>query len=207
MRGLVSGVVAVLVPLGVLAGLGQAIHAARPDLGAAPRATSLHGALLERGQAAVAATESERVADAPLPAPRPSVAVRVLTLDLTDPWQPVPVALRRPAWTAVQEQHAMAYGDHAAALWTYDEREVDGAASDRWSSKLADYDLTVATREHYAYIAAGDAGLRILDYTAPASGRRERSIATPGAAEAVLIAGDQAYVVVRQPVPAYSGYD
>jgi hypothetical protein len=133
--------------------------------------------------------------------------VRVLMLDISDPWQPVPVALRRPAWTAAQEQNAVAYGDHAAALWGDDELAAVWVGSDRRSNKLSDYDLTVATRDHYAYVTAGDAGLRILDYTAPAAERNERSLATPGAAEAVLVAGDQAYVVVVQHRPAYSGYD
>jgi hypothetical protein len=206
MRELASVTLAVLVSGGLLGGLAHATYAARPTVGAETRAMQPDSTSSTQGHT-LRSTGSEQPAEPSLPAPRPAVVVRVLTLDLTDPWQPAPVALGRPAWSATREQQATAYGDHAAALRGYGELEDLWTGSDRSSNRLADYDLTVATRDRYAYVTAGDAGLRILDYTAPASERREHYFATPGAAEAVLVAGDQAYVVVLQHVPAYSGYD
>jgi hypothetical protein len=201
MRELASVGCAVLVSLGLLLGLSGAIHAARPDLAAQTRSTRLDSASRNAGQA-VAASGRERAEARPLAAPGRAVMVRVLTLDVRDPWRPEPVALRRPAWNAAQEQRAVEYGDYAVALRSYDALAELGAGGDPWSNKLAEYDLTVATRDHYAYVATGDAGLRILDYSAPAGARRQRFLATPGAAEAVLVAGDQAYVVVVQRVLA-----
>jgi hypothetical protein len=141
-----------------------------------------------------------------LPAPRPSFVVRVQTLDLSDPWQPEPQALRSPVWSATQERDVVALGDYVYALRGYGETGFLAGADARWDA-LSDRDPTVAFIDHYAYVPAGDAGLWIFDYTAPASERRERWLATPGAAEGVLISGQRAHVAVVQHVPAYSGYD
>src|SRR5262249_10180539 len=196
---------AILVPLGVLVGLGQAIHAARPDRGEAPRSTPLDSASLDPSHAVGPARPG--LADrATLPAPRPSFVVRVQTLDLSDPWQPEPQALRSPVWSATQERDVVALGDYVYALRSYGQAELLASADARWDA-LSDRDPTVAFVDHYAYVPAGDAGLWIFDYTAPASERRERWLATPGAAEGVLVSGNRAHVAVVQPVPADSGYD
>ena len=205
MRKLASGVFAVLVPLGVLMGLGQSIHATRPDLGASPRSTSLDSSSLDPSHAV--ATPGAGLTDrATLPAPRPSFVVRVLTLDLSDPWQPEPQALRPPAWSGTRERDVVALDDYVYALRGYGETGFPASADPRWDA-LSDRDLTVAFIDHYAYVPAGDAGLWIFDYTAPASEHRERWLATPGAAEGVLVSGNRAHVAVVQHVPAYSGYD
>jgi hypothetical protein len=203
MRALESGVCAILVLLGLLVGLGQAIHATRPDLGAATRPAQLDSAAVDHSYA-VAATRREPAMGTPLPAPRPALVVRVLSLDISDPWQPVPLELRPPAWSGTPQPYAV--DDYVSALRGY-AQVGDGASTEsRWDT-LSDYDFAVAISDHYAYVAAGDAGLRILDYTAPASERREYLFATPGAAEAVLVRGDRAHVTVVQHVPAHSGYD
>ena len=98
MRELASVILAVLMSGGLLAGLDRAIYAARPDLGAQTRAMPPDSALPTQEHPVT--NGPERTEDSPLPMPRPAVVVRVLTLDASDPWQPVPVALRRPAWNA-----------------------------------------------------------------------------------------------------------
>jgi LVIVD repeat len=205
MRGFGSGICAVLLPLGLLLGLGQTIHAARPDPGAATWPTRLDSAAVEP-QHAVAELRSALAAGAPLPAPRPALVVRVLTLDISDPWRPVPLALRPPAESGTPRPHDVAIGDYGSVLRAYAQAESRASTEPR-SDRLSELDFTVGISEHYAYVAAGEAGLRILDYTASASERREYLLATPGAAEAVVVSGQRAHVAVVQHVPAYSGYD
>ena len=153
---------------------------------------------------AVATTRPELAESALLPAPRPSVVLRVLTLDISNPRQPVPLALRSPAGSATLQPGAV--DDPVSALWAY-AQEGDGASTKARRDALLDHDFGVAVSNHYAYVVAGAAGLRIFDYTAPASERREYLFLTPGAAEAVLVRGDRAHVAVVQQMPAYSGYD
>jgi hypothetical protein len=205
MRELASWICAVLLPLGLLLGLEQAIHTVRPDFGAAMRATQLDSATVEHRNV-VTATGPELAQGTFLPAPRPALVVRVLTLDISDPWHPVPLTLRPPAWSPTLQADAVALGDYASALRGYAQDEFRSSAEPR-SETPSDHDFAVAISDHYAYVAAGDAGLRILDYTALASERQEYLFATPGAAEAVLVRGERAHIVVLQSVPAYSGYD
>jgi hypothetical protein len=190
--------------LGLLFGLGQTIHAARPDPSAATWPTRLDSAVVDHH--AVADLRPALAAGAPLPAPRPALVVRVLTLDLSDPWRPVPLTLRPPAWSGPPQPDDVALGDYGAVLRAYAQAESRVSTEPR-SDRLSELDFTVGISEHYAYVAAGDAGLRILDYTASAGERREYLLATPGAAEAVVVSGQRAHVAVVQHVPAYSGYD
>jgi len=191
--------------LGLLLGLWQTIHAERSDAGAATRPTRLESASVDHHQA-VTATSSVLAEGAPLPAPRPALVVRVLTLDISDPWHPIPLTLRPPAWSGTPQPEGIPLGDHGSVLRAYAQAESRASTEPR-SDPASEQDFTVAVSDHYAYVAAGDAGLRILDYTASASERREYLLATPGAAEAVVVSGQRAHVAVVQHVPAYSGYD
>jgi LVIVD repeat len=204
MRGLASGICAVLLPLALLLGLGQTIQAARPDLGSATRPTRLDSASVDHH--ALTTTHPALAESVPLPAPRPALAVRVLTLDISDPWHPVPLTLQPPAWSGSTQPDGVALGDYGSVLRDYAQAESRASAGLRpdW---LSEHDFVVAISDHYAYVATGDAGLRIFDYTAAASERREYLLATPGAAEAVIVSGQRAHVAVVQHVPAYSGYD
>ena len=99
MRRLASGISAVLLPLGLLLGLGQTIHAARPDLGTATRPTPARQRL-GRSSSIPSPRHSQRWRRAlPAGAGGPALVVRVLTLDISDPWHPVPLTLRPPAWS------------------------------------------------------------------------------------------------------------
>ena len=144
MRGLASGICAVLLPLGLLLGLGQTIHAARPDLGTAMPTTRLDSALVDRHHA-LTATQPALAEGAPRPAPRPATVVRVLTLDISDPWHPVPLTLRPPAWSGTPALDVVALGDYGSVLRAYAQEESRASAGTR-SDRLSEHDFIVAIR-------------------------------------------------------------
>jgi hypothetical protein len=199
---------AIVLSLGTLMALQQVLHTPRLRSDAHARLTPPAGAWYGLNNPATPPPGSA-AAGASLPAPRPALAVRVLTLDLTDPWNPLPLDLQPPTWTTRSGDHerdVVPVGAYVYAVRGYGQVDILDPA-DSWPGKQVDRDFTAAIIDHYAYFTAGAAGVRILDFTAPSSEQRERRLATPGRAEAVIISGDHAHVAVVQHVPAYAGYD
>jgi hypothetical protein len=130
----------------------------------------------------------------------------VLTLDIIDPLHPVEVSLgpaTRLPYTPATEATAGAFVyafSEFGVLRILDVRRPEAPG-------YRGHDLSVAAVGRYAYVAMGAAGLRIVDTGAPGSPPPATWYDIPGAARAVLVEGDSAFVVVEQLRVATSGYD
>ncbi len=133
---------------------------------------------------------------APGPAEGPD---EVLVLDVADPMRPRVLGRfegipRSPAEIAILGQRAyIAAGDGLVILDLADPGTptVDGTYR---PEALPLPDESVSVRDRYAYVAAGEAGLQIVDISQPANPRVVASIRTGGHAWAVALGGSHAYV-------------
>jgi hypothetical protein len=195
MRELMRVGAAILLSVGLLVALVQTAQKPSPRTRAAPDprpASDARQALHQAGGA-----EQRRLAVR---------LVRVLTLDVTDPWQPVPLALDVLDWLEGYEANGVVVGPYAFLVRGYGEITVR-VASGHDDTRLLDHDTSVAVVGPYALVTAGGDGLSIVGFSGVAGEPSQRYYAAPGAAELVLVDRHHAYVLVSQPVPTYSGYD
>jgi hypothetical protein len=194
-----SVLTAVLAALMVLAGVRFQVQMVRLATHTDARST----ALVDEGRAAPGAAVPLVAADVSLPLPRQTMVGRLLVLDVVDPVAPRPLA-RTELPAAVSGTRALAgkYSFSVDVEGSMAVRDVDAPAE----PASLDHDIHVAVVDHYAYVATGPAGLRIVDLTAPAETTEVGYYKTPGEARAVVARGGYAYLAVLDETVT-QGYD
>jgi hypothetical protein len=200
MRNAMSVLTAVLAALAVLAGVRFQVQMAQ----SATHTDAPRTALVDEGRAAlVAAVPLAAAAGALLPLPRQTLVGRLLVLDVADPVAPRPLTWTEPR-AGVSETRALAgkYSYSVDVQGSLAVRDVDEPAQ----PVSLDYDTHMAVVDHYAYVAAGPAGLQIVDLTTPAETTEVGYYKTSGEARAVVVGGGFAYVAVLDETATH-GYD
>jgi len=190
----------VLAALAVLAGLRFQVQMAQ----SATHRDAPRTALVDQGRAALgAAIPLAPAADASLPLPRQTLVGRLLVLDVADPVAPQLLARSEPR-AGVSKTRALAgkYSYSVDVEGSLVVRDVDEPAE----PVSLDYDTHVAVMDHYAYVATGPAGLRIMDLTAASETMEAGYYKTPGEVRAVVARGGYAYLAILDETATH-GYD
>jgi hypothetical protein len=169
----------------------------------------LHAPRTERTQIAPAPLVLELARGDPahaagLPAASPRLQRgSLLALDVSDPTQPV---LKPDAAGVPTEDDVVAMGNYRYA--------VDGTGTlrviyigDPLALSTAEYDTSVAVVGHYAYLAAGSRGLRIVHLVGDDDPMVLSDYALPGYTQAVVAMDDTLYVAVLEDTPVVLGHD
>jgi hypothetical protein len=200
MRSAMAVLIGLVAALGVLAGVRFQVQMARAATGTDMPKPAFVGAGRTAPGAAVPAAAG---ADASLPLPRQTLVARLLVLDVAEPLAPRPLARTEPR-AGENETRALAgkYWYSVDKEGSLTVRDVDDPAE----TVFPDHDTHVAVVDHYAYVAAGPAGLRIMDLTAPAETIEVGYYKLPGEVRAVVARGGCAYLAILDEVVT-RGYD